>query len=211
MFAGRRLPGLDAQRGIGSIPAFNAAEREHAGHPMGSSAMTARTAGSAHTSVAMPAHGNVDVPAPVTIRKRELQLPQVGEADDLAAFGALKMRMRGPPMRRVPGDRESPHAIVAGMLVSQSLRGQPVEYAINRHAIDGLAIPKPPLQFVMRQRLVGKQQFGQNPDAVARYASASFRQHFPSADGRRFQRRCRSAFQRFLGIDPDAIRIRVAG
>ena len=123
----------------------------------------------------LPLIGYLDLAAPVSRRHRDRRHARLVEAHDLAAFAALEVRVRVARMI-VPRGGEAPDAVVAGHLVRQTLGGQPLEHAIERHAVDVAVLRQPLLDVMVGQRLPRFEQAGERGGARPRDAGAALRQ-----------------------------------
>jgi hypothetical protein len=78
---------------------------------------------------------------------------------------------------RMAGSVKTPDAVIAGNTVGQILPGQPLQHPVNGNAVNLPSTVDPLLQFLMRQRALGRQQCGQNLNALSRNPRARAADH----------------------------------
>lgn len=85
---------------------------------------------------------------------------------------ALTLEMRMGTLVGMAGGIEAPHPVIPRNTVRQSLRGQPVQHAVDRHAVDVDAAVDAFFQFMVTQRLLGGEQGRQHLDPRPRQPRA---------------------------------------
>src|SRR5512134_1417226 len=161
--------------------------------------------------IAGSSHRDLDLASPESGRQRDRWHPRLVETDHPPAITALEVRVR--TAFALSRRREPPDAILAGDLVGESLGGEPFEHAVERDAVDVVATRETPLDIVMRQRFMCREQDREDIDTRSRDPRATVREQRMSA--RYIRTRARRTVRYGCGHAPNdtrwGARVRAAG